>query len=70
MLQCSAASCVWDINDTVNGFISEDLWEYLGKASGKPVADVMTSWTKQMGFPVLSVTAQQVCKTKLSNKVV
>lgn len=34
---------------------TEDLWEYLGKASGKPVAEVMSSWTKQMGYPVIKV---------------
>ncbi|KAK3736507.1 hypothetical protein QZH41_009395, partial [Actinostola sp. cb2023] len=42
-----------------NNASTEDLWEYLAKASGKPVADIMTSWTKQMGFPVLSVKSQQ-----------
>lgn len=40
---------------------TEDLWEYLGKASGKPVAEVMSSWTKQMGYPVIKV------KTKTLN---
>ena len=34
---------------------TEDLWEELGKASGKPVATVMTAWTKEMGFPVIKV---------------
>lgn len=33
--------------------VTEDLWESLGKASGKPVLDVMTTWTKQMGYPVV-----------------
>ena len=32
-----------------------DLWEALETASGKPVAAVMTTWTKQMGFPVIKV---------------
>ena len=40
--------------------ISEDLWASLSHASSKPVAAVMDTWTKQMGFPVLSVTAEQV----------
>ena len=35
--------------------ITEDLWESLGAASGKPVLDVMTTWTKQMGYPVIKV---------------
>lgn len=38
---------------------TEDLWASLGEASGKPVGKVMTTWTKQMGFPVLKVTQSQ-----------
>ena len=34
---------------------TEDLWEALGEASGKPVQEIMSTWTKQMGFPVLKV---------------
>ncbi|XP_046659626.1 LOW QUALITY PROTEIN: puromycin-sensitive aminopeptidase-like [Homalodisca vitripennis] len=34
---------------------TEDLWAALEEASSKPVADVMTTWTKQMGFPVITV---------------
>ena len=39
---------------------SDDLWDSLAHTSSKPVAAVMETWTKQMGFPVLSVTAEQV----------
>jgi puromycin-sensitive aminopeptidase len=35
---------------------TEDLWAALGEASGKPVRDVMTTWTKQKGYPVISVS--------------
>lgn len=35
---------------------TEDLWDALGKASGKPVGDIMTTWTKQMGYPVIKVS--------------
>lgn len=38
----------------------DDLWASLSYASAKPVAAVMDTWTKQMGYPVLSVTAEQV----------
>lgn len=38
---------------------TEDLWFHLGEASGSPVADVMSTWTKQMGYPVLSVEGKQ-----------
>ena len=34
---------------------TEDLWGALGEASGKPVQEIMSTWTKQMGFPVLKV---------------
>lgn len=39
---------------------SEDLWECLEQASGKPIAAVMSSWTKQMGFPIIVVDQEQV----------
>lgn len=38
----------------------DDLWASLSYASSKPVAAVMDTWTKQMGYPVLSLTAEQV----------
>ncbi|XP_046357527.2 puromycin-sensitive aminopeptidase-like [Haliotis rufescens] len=38
---------------------SEDLWASLGEASGKPVAKMMDTWTKQMGFPVIKVSERQ-----------
>jgi len=34
---------------------TEDLWRSLSEASSKPIEDMMTTWTKQMGFPVLKV---------------
>ncbi|KAJ5669164.1 hypothetical protein N7462_010234 [Penicillium macrosclerotiorum] len=33
-----------------------DLWTALADASGKPVQSVMDIWTKNVGFPVISVT--------------
>ncbi|XP_036123918.1 puromycin-sensitive aminopeptidase isoform X3 [Molossus molossus] len=39
---------------------TEDLWECLESASGKPIAAVMNTWTKQMGFPLIYVEAEQV----------
>jgi puromycin-sensitive aminopeptidase len=38
---------------------TEDLWSALEEASNKPVRAVMSSWTKQMGFPVVKVTSEQ-----------
>lgn len=40
---------------------TEDLWDCLEQASGKPIAAVMGSWTKQMGFPIIVVDQEQVC---------
>lgn len=34
---------------------TEDLWNSLAEASGKDVSQVMNIWTKQVGFPVISV---------------
>lgn len=35
---------------------TEDLWAALEQASNKPVGAVMSTWTKQMGYPVVKVT--------------
>lgn len=35
---------------------TSDLWDCLGASSGKPVHDVMTTWTKKVGHPILTVT--------------
>ncbi len=40
--------------------MTEDLWASLEEASKKPVAKVMNGWTKQMGYPVLTVDGKQV----------
>ncbi|EDV26424.1 uncharacterized protein TRIADDRAFT_22803 [Trichoplax adhaerens] len=37
---------------------TEDLWESLEGATQKPVNKVMSSWTRQMGYPVVSVSAK------------
>lgn len=39
---------------------TEDLWSALEEASNKPVGAVMSTWTKQMGFPVVKVTNKQI----------
>lgn len=38
---------------------TEDLWAALSEASSKPVGTIMSGWTKQMGFPVIRVSAKQ-----------
>jgi aminopeptidase N len=32
-----------------------DLWNALGQASGKPVAEIAAGWTEQPGFPIVNV---------------
>ncbi|KAK5461232.1 Aminopeptidase 2 mitochondrial [Exophiala xenobiotica] len=38
---------------------TSDLWDALGEASGKDVAHVMDIWTKNIGYPVISVTENE-----------
>ena len=38
--------------------MTEDLWAALEEASSKPVGAVMSTWTKQKGFPVISVSIE------------
>ncbi|XP_029649744.1 puromycin-sensitive aminopeptidase [Octopus sinensis] len=35
---------------------TEDLWDALESASGKPIKRVMSTWTSQMGYPVVKVS--------------
>uniref|UniRef100_A0A8C7YTA0 Puromycin-sensitive aminopeptidase n=1 Tax=Oryzias sinensis TaxID=183150 RepID=A0A8C7YTA0_9TELE len=56
------------IGDEVGGrttCASFDLWECLEQASGKPIAAVMSSWTKQMGFPIIAVDQEQVSEERI-----
>uniref|UniRef100_A0A1A9WA91 Puromycin-sensitive aminopeptidase n=1 Tax=Glossina brevipalpis TaxID=37001 RepID=A0A1A9WA91_9MUSC len=39
---------------------TEDLWGALQEASSKPVAEVMSTWIKLKGFPVVSVEREQL----------
>ncbi|MBN3293815.1 PSA aminopeptidase, partial [Polypterus senegalus] len=43
---------------------TEDLWDCLEQSSGKPIAAVMSTWTKQMGFPIIFVDQEQVSFVK------
>ncbi|KAJ6437447.1 purine nucleoside permease [Purpureocillium lavendulum] len=33
-----------------------DLWDALSAASGQPIHDIMSTWTKNVGYPVIAVT--------------
>ncbi|CRL03424.1 CLUMA_CG016271, isoform A [Clunio marinus] len=36
--------------------VTENLWSSLEQASSKPVTDIMRTWIKKMGFPVVKIT--------------
>ncbi|KAM0739212.1 hypothetical protein ACQRIT_006949 [Beauveria bassiana] len=42
---------------------TDDLWDCLSEASGKPVTEVIAPWTRELGYPVLSVSEDNVTKT-------
>jgi aminopeptidase 2 len=39
---------------------TEDLWEKLSEASQKPVNELMQLWTKQTGYPVITVKLSSI----------
>ncbi|KJH43794.1 peptidase family M1 [Dictyocaulus viviparus] len=39
--------------------ITLDLWDALSEASGQDIAKLMSGWTKQMGYPLITVTEWQ-----------
>lgn len=47
---------------------TSDLWTSLAEASGKPVEEIMTAWTKIIGYPVLTVEAEKAAE-KLNLKI-
>ncbi|KAM3562523.1 hypothetical protein ARSEF4850_002741 [Beauveria asiatica] len=42
---------------------TDNLWDCLSDSSGKPVTEVMAPWTRELGYPVLSVWEDIVTKT-------
>lgn len=42
---------------------TDDLWAALSEASGKKIDEVMTTWTKKVGFPVVTVTEDEAKST-------
>eukprot|EP01012_Entosiphon_sulcatum_P043472 TRINITY_DN5779_c0_g1_i3.p1 TRINITY_DN5779_c0_g1~~TRINITY_DN5779_c0_g1_i3.p1 ORF type:complete len:674 (-),score=149.09 TRINITY_DN5779_c0_g1_i3:91-1845(-) len=36
---------------------TKDLWDFLARESGQPVAEIMHNWTSRKGYPVLTVEA-------------
>jgi aminopeptidase N len=45
-----------------------DLWNALGQASGKPVAEIAASWIQQPGFPVVNVARDAAGKITLTQE--
>jgi len=48
--------------------VTVDLWEALENESGKPVAATMSSWTKQTGYPLLSVSSVDSSTVKITQQ--
>ena len=42
---------------------TDDLWDSLSTASGKNVQNIMSTWTKNVGYPILSVTEDDTSST-------
>ncbi|XP_075680282.1 puromycin-sensitive aminopeptidase-like [Dermatophagoides pteronyssinus] len=47
---------------------TEDLWNALEEASQKPVRRMMTTWTKQKGYPVVTVNCQGSNRLELTQE--
>ncbi|KAK6015842.1 hypothetical protein OSTOST_18684, partial [Ostertagia ostertagi] len=45
--------------------VTLDLWEALGEASQQDVVKLMSGWTKQMGYPVITVSDKQKGNTRI-----
>ena len=45
-----------------------DLWKALGEASGKPIDSIMSTWTSQMGFPLITVARESSNVIKLTQE--
>ena len=48
---------------------TDDLWASLAEASGQPVSDIMTGWTRLIGYPVISVEASPASEGKITLSV-
>lgn len=59
---------LYNFHPNLGLFSVEDLWDCLEEASGKPIAAVMGSWTKQMGFPIIVVDQEQV-RVSIKNEI-
>ena len=45
--------------------ITEDLWDSLEESSKKPIRSMMSTWTRQKGFPIVSVASRQDGKNRV-----
>ena len=44
---------------------TDDLWAALAETSRKPIAETMNAWTRQEGFPVITIEGQEKQDSKL-----
>ena len=48
--------------------VTNDLWDALESASGKPVRDMMTNWTRKVGYPIVHVEREGCCCLRLTQR--
>jgi puromycin-sensitive aminopeptidase len=48
---------------------SEDLWKFMTKSSGIDVGELMNSWIRELGFPVVNVTTRRTAESEESGKI-
>lgn len=46
--------------------VTNDLWDALELVSGKPVRDMMTNWTRTVGYPIVHVEREGCCCLRLT----
>ena len=46
--------------------VTNDLWDALELTSGKPVRDMMTNWTRKVGYPIVHVEREGCCCLRLT----
>jgi hypothetical protein len=63
--------CVYEeVRFRYGNAVTKDLWQALEGASKMPLEDMMTTWTKQMGYPVVTVVRAAVCTLHTSSVLI
>jgi puromycin-sensitive aminopeptidase len=54
--------------DGLRYYLTTNLWEAFEKVSKKPVKEIMNSWTKQAGFPLVTLTSNSKKQLELNQE--